>query len=198
MANSTIDDAKIVLLDRWPGVPVHQAAEPPDGFTGSGHHNVAAAIYPVGTKIQVYDETNKGYATFIYLQFVKGTAAALAAKDPVAMDTSEQATAATTTTYYKVGQDGGEVLLDGPIAVALSTLTTAYYGWFWCGGVCPVSFVSDLGGNYVTDGTLTAGNPFGCADSTADGKIALVIADAASATTAADVATQGVALIADA
>jgi len=198
MANSTIDDQKIQLYDRFPGIPDRQGQKPPDGFTGATHHNVAAAVYEVGTKIQLYDTTSKGYTTFIYLQYIKGTAAVPAAKAPVMLDTTEQATAATTATYYKVCNDGAEVLLDGPMAFVISAMTTLYYGWFWCGGVVPVSFVSAMGGNYVTDSTLTAGNPFGAADSTADGMIALTIADAVHATSVADVATQGIALIADA
>ncbi|TSA52233.1 MAG: hypothetical protein D4R45_07295 [Planctomycetaceae bacterium] len=197
MANSTIDHSKIILIDRWPGVPVEQESVPPDGFTGAGHHNVATPVYPVGMKNQVWDETAHGYATLIYLQNIQGTVGAVAVMNPVALDTSEQATAATTSTYYKVCSDGGEVLLDGPIAIALSAMTDAYYGWFWCGGVCPVSHVAAMDTTLVTDGSLTAGNPFGVADSTADGKIALTLADAAHATSAADVATQGIALIAD-
>ena len=194
MANSTIDDAKIVLYDKWPGEVNPNLSIPTGGFTGSSHHNVATAAYPVGTKIQVYDSTNKGYSTFIYLQFIQGTAGTLAAKDPVAMDTSEQATSATGATWYKVCSDGGEALVLGPVAVAISTMTTAYYGWFWCGGVCPVDSVSGLGGNYVTDGSLTAGGAFVGADSTADGCIALSLA----AATASSQSIVGVSLIADA
>jgi hypothetical protein len=200
MANSTIDDQKIILYDLWPGDPVENLSEPLDGFTGSDHHNVVSPAYDIGTKIRVYDDTSKGYATFIYLQNIQGTAGAVAAKDPVCMDTSEQATAATSATWYKVGSDGGETLVNGPMAIAISAMTTAYYGWFWCGGVCPVSYVSGLGGNYVTDSSLTAGGMFTGADSTADGKIALTLAmtAAAHATSVADTPYVGMSLIADA
>jgi len=194
MANSTIVNEKIMLIDRWPGVADPRLGKPPDGFTGSSHHNVATAIYPLGQKRTVWDPTAKGYATFIYLQNIQGTAGAVAVTNPVAPDTSEQATVATTQVYYKVGSDGGEALLSGPGAIALSAMTTLYYGWFWCGGVCPVSFVSALDTTLVTDGTLAAGAAFGFADSTADGKIALAIAIASAVS---DIGIQGISFIAD-
>lgn len=208
MANSTIDDAKFILIDRWPGAPDDKMGTPPDGFTGSSHHNVSTPQYSIGTKIRVYDNTNKGYSTFIYLQYIAGTKAstlALAAKQFVAMDTSEQATAATSPTYYKVTDDGSEALIQGPLAVALSAMTTAYYGWFWCGGVCPVDFVSGLGGNYVTDGNVAAGAGIvgvanGSLTSTQGDKIILGLAmtGAAHATSVVDKQINGLALIADA
>jgi len=208
VANSTLDDAKLILRDLWPGEPDFKLSKPPDGFTGASHHNVASPVYPVGIKIKVYDETNKGYATFIYLQYVAGTKAAtlaLAVKQFVSMDTSEQATAATSPTYFKVTDDASEALIHGPIAVALGAMTTAYYGWFWCGGVCPVSFVSGLGGNYVTDGTLAAGKGITAVanaslTSTQGDKIILSLAmtNAAHATSVVDYPILGTALIDDA
>ena len=195
MANSTIDDQKIALIDNWPGEPNHNLGIPTGGFTGSGHHNVAAAIYPIGTKIQAYDSTSNGYATFIYLQYIIGSSSTLGAKDPVAMDTSEQSTVATTSTWYKVTSDGGEALILGPLAFAISTLTTTYYGWFWCGGVCPVALVSGLGGTYVTDGTIAAGKAFTGGNSTADGNISLIVAPDVSNSTAG--VASGYALITD-
>lgn len=207
MANSTIDDAKLILYDRWPGEVDQNLGVPPDGFTGASHHNVATAQYEPGTKIKVYDKTNKGYATLIYLQYIAGTKAAtlaLAAKQFVCMDTSEQAAAATSPTYFKVGDDASECLLTGPMAVALSAMTTTYYGWFWCGGVCPVDSVAALGGNYVTDGTVAAGLGFtGVANASATAsnadKIILKLSSTAAASSAAvNVApASGLALIAD-
>jgi len=186
MANSTLDDSKFILIDKWPGVIDTSQSVPVDGFTGTSHHNSATAAFKVGTKIQVFDETNNGYATFIYLQNVQGSAGAVAAKNPVCVDTSLAATAgnALLPTWFEVCSDGGEVLLEGPVAIALSAMTDDYYGWFWCGGVCPVSFVSGLGGNYVTDSSVAAGRKFTCADSTADGKIAFKnVAQAAASST---------------
>jgi len=202
MSLSTIDDSKIFLYDRFPGEVNRNIGEPTGGFTGSSHHNVASATqYKVGTKIMVYDTTNKGYATFIYLQYVAGTVAGIAAKKPVAIHTANQAstTNATTSVWYQVTTDGGESLVNGPLAIALSSMTTLYYGWFWCGGVCPVSKVSGLGGNYTTDTSVAAGRPFTGADSST-GYIDLVVAGlgAAHATTSADYMPAGFALKADA
>jgi hypothetical protein len=36
----------------------------------------------------------------------------------------------------------------GPIAIALSAMTEDYFGWFWCGGLCPEFWVPALGGNF--------------------------------------------------
>jgi len=207
MANSTIDGTKIILNDLWPGTPDPMLTVPIDGFTGADQHNVATAVRRVGTKIKVYDDTGKGYATFIYLQYIAGTKAttlALAAKQFVSMDISEQATAGTTSTYYKVTDDASEALLGGPLAVAISAMTTLYYGWFWCGGVQPTSHVAALTGNYTTNGTLTAGGRFSAvanasATATYSDKIIIKLTSLAHATgTLTDVPAAGISLIADA
>lgn len=211
MANSTIDDSKIYLVDRWPGVVdrnIFGGGAPPDGFTGSSHHNVATPAYQVGKKVAVYDETNKGIAILAYLQYIAGTKAAtlaLAARQFLAMDTSEQATAATSPTYFKLSDDASEALIQGPLAVALSAMTTTYYGWFWVGGVCPVSFVAALNDTYVTDGTVAAGCGFcGAANasltSTQSDKIILThsLVGTVHSASIADKQICGIALIADA
>ena len=36
-------------------------------------------------------------------------------------------------------------------------MTDEYYGWFWVGGVCPVTFVSALDGDFVTADAVVAG-----------------------------------------
>ena len=149
---STIDDTEFQLIDLWPGYPDPRLGTPKDGFTGSDHHDVTAAAYPVGTKIQVYDTSNSGYATFIYLQLVDedGTNVLLA-KNIVAWDASALS-------YGVTNEAAGDLLADmGPAAISISDVTKARYGWFWCGGVCPVTFVSDLDGDYATDGDVTAG-----------------------------------------
>jgi hypothetical protein len=155
MATSTIDLDYIILKDLWPGVPDPRYATPKDGFTGSDHHDVTTAAYPVGSKIQYYHPGvagNAGYSTFIYLQLIAEDATnVLGAKHIVTVDdgaipygvTNEAATEITAT--Y------------GPIAVALSGITIASYGWFWCGGVCPEDAVAALTGNMITNGDVTAG-----------------------------------------
>ncbi|HUS44658.1 MAG TPA: hypothetical protein VM219_01280, partial [Phycisphaerae bacterium] len=56
MANFTIDSEGFYLVDQFPGVPDVRLSVPKDGFTGADHHNVSAAAYPIGTKIQVYNK----------------------------------------------------------------------------------------------------------------------------------------------
>jgi len=61
------------------------------------------------------------------------------------------------TLWYRVTNDPDDcVIATGSLlaAVALSAMTNERWGWFWCGGICPESFVSGLGGNYETDGDI--------------------------------------------
>lgn len=156
MATSTLDLDYVVLYDLWPGYPDPRLGTPKDGFTGSDHHNVVAAAYPVGTKIQYYNagtsSANVGMSTFIYLRLVAQDATNVVnVKHIVAVDDGAIATGVTNEAATDIAAT------HGPIAVALSTMTTAYYGWFWCGGVCPEDAVSGLTGNMITNGDVTAG-----------------------------------------
>lgn len=149
---TTIDTTLIVLTDHmWPGVPDARQGEPKDGFAGSDHHNVLVPIFPVGTKIQVYNSgATYGVAGPSILAYLRvGTQATggdiIAAKS---LCTPEDAT-----WTYQVSNDGsaGNSVNDVAAAVALSAMTDAYYGWFWVGGVCP----SDVYGLSALDGTMT-------------------------------------------
>jgi hypothetical protein len=158
MADSTIDSELFILQDNWPGdADPGLVQDPPrDGFTGSDHHNSSTAVYQVGAKIQIYNEGTSGkagWATFIYLQVgTQDATTVLAAKSLVVPDSS--------TTWYQVTNDPLQavVLPCGMAAYALSAMTNAYYGWFWCGGVCPEEAVSGLAGTYVTEGNVVAGD----------------------------------------
>jgi hypothetical protein len=211
MANSTLDDSKFILYDRFPGAISLALGMPADGFTGTSHHNVASPVFPIGTKIQVYDTTNKGYATFIYAQYKANTAKvavnALAAKDFVAMQlTANGATTyATESVWYWMSDAGDVALMQSGLAVAISAMTTDYYGWFWCAGVCPVDFVSGLGGNYVTDSNVAAGAGIvgvqNASATASNGKMIILgisMTGAAHATSVIDKLVCGIALRADA
>jgi len=158
MADSTIDSELILLRDNWPGdADPGLAQDPPrDGFAGADHHNVATAAYQVGSKIQVYNKGTTGqpgFATFVYLQVgIQDAETVLAAKSIVVSDSA--------TVWYKVTNDPGDciALPTGLAAVAISAITNAYYGWFWCKGVCPEEAVSGLGGTYATEGNVVAGD----------------------------------------
>jgi len=117
---------------------------PKDGFAGTGMGanyntqvstegaNASTAAFPLGTKVRYYNSDLDGYGTCIYLRVnVSGSeSAALAAGSPVGVD--EGADEA-----YRVTSDQSAIADGAPTAIALSGMTDDYYGWFWCGGVCP-------------------------------------------------------------
>lgn len=139
MADSTILAKYIVLQDTIQGSVNPNLPQPVGGFTGSEHHNVATEKYPVGTKIQVYDETAKGYSTFVYLK--NGTASSLAiAAGQVMIPAGATQNSAYATYIYTNDPDDG--VLGGNCAVALSAMTDDYYGWFWCDGVAPIGITN--------------------------------------------------------
>jgi hypothetical protein len=165
MADSTLDSELILIIDKWPGVANPAYTVPTDGFTGATHHNVVAAKYPIGAKIQVYCDgtTGKpGYSTLMYLKVgTQNGDVAIAAKTVCVPDSA--------TVWYELTNDPDSCIQIGgaPVAIALSAITNAYYGWFWVGGVCPEQYVSDLGVNYATEGNVAAG-PICPHDLTAD------------------------------
>ena len=160
MADSTIDSELFYLDDRWPGKPCPSFGTPADGFTGASHHNVAAPVFPVGTKVQVFNTGvtagKAGWASFIYLKLeMQDATNVLAARMFVAQHTDAAAGSFFDATN-EIASVNGDGL--GPIAVGLSAMTVDYYGWFWCDGVCPEEFVAALGGNYYTLGTVAIGD----------------------------------------
>ena len=166
MADKVIDSESITLIDRWPGYPTRYGS-PQGGFTDSGHHNVETAIFKAGEKCCVWNESTagiKGMSTFIYLQVGTQNADVAIAAKMICIPGSA-------TIWYQVGNnpDADVVFAAGPalVAVALSALTDAYWGWFWCGGVCPESHVSGLGGDYPTDDSVIPG-VIGVGNMTAD------------------------------
>lgn len=155
MADSTIDSEYIQLFDLWPGVPEGRVPPYDDFVSTAAGHNCASEVYPKGTKVQVWCDGSvgrQGWATFIYLKFVANAGVALAAKQVVVPDAA--------TDLYTVTNDPDDCLINtgGIGAVAISTLTTLYYGWFWCAGVCPEQYVSALGGNYATNAGVAVGS----------------------------------------
>jgi len=158
MADSTLDSELFILEDHWPGHPTFFADKksegPLGGFLGVTHHNITIPAYRPLTKWQILnasgDGGKDGYATMIYLQ--ANTQVGLAARDFCTCDSA---------TDIRVVTDGPDVsvLHTGAVlvAVALSAMTDANYGWFWCGGVCPEGWVAALGGDYLTLDAQVAG-----------------------------------------
>jgi len=155
MADSTIDSQLIHLVNNWGTFPEDFDNVPRDGFVGADHHNVATAEYAIGFTKQVRCDGSVGIAglsTFIYLQVgTQDTGTALAAKSVVVQDSA--------TLWYAVTNDNADciALPTACAAICLSAMTDAYWGWFWCGGVCPEQYVSGLGGTYPTNDGLAAG-----------------------------------------
>jgi len=139
MADTTILASKIVLQDTVPGNVNPNLPQPVGGFIGSEHHNVAAAKFDVGTKIQVYDETAKGVSTFVYLK--NGTAAGVAiAAGSVMIPAGDTQNSALATYIFTNDPDDG--ILGGPTVIALSAMTDDFYGWFLCCGPAPVGITN--------------------------------------------------------
>ena len=155
MANATLDSEYIILFNHWGDATSTEV--PQDGFTGASHHNVANPVYRPGEVVQVYCDgtTGKaGYSQFVYLKLEhQDTTNLLAVKNVCVPHTDKVITDVTNDQTTALGDEGGFC------AVALSAMTVDYYGWFWCGGVCPEEYVSGLGGNYCTDDSADVSTP---------------------------------------
>ena len=151
-----IDDGVFYLIDNWPGV-VTNGPNPASWTTYS-----TTADFPLGTKRAIYDDTNNGWAILMYLMFEGASAGeACIVKSICAPDTGDAIAAGS---YYIVTNDGGDSMNNGPIAIALGSVTDEYYGWYWVGGVCPVDTISGLDGNYETAGDVASGSAMELAD----------------------------------
>lgn len=149
-----IDDAKIILFDRWPGAP-SQVAVPADmTLTYAAAVADADLPCPVGTKVAIYQPTRKGYATFMFLEYNKGAIAAAAVKGICVPDTTG---AAAGTPYIVTNTATTGLGSSGLIAIALATLVDGDRAFFWVGGVSPIDTVPTIDGIIKSDGTLTAG-----------------------------------------
>jgi len=155
MANNAVLDSEKLILCNYFGAPDPQLGEPKDGFTGATHHNVATAAYPLGTVIQVYNTGTTGTAG--YSQFVYGKLETQDSTNVVfARCICTRHTDAVPTDFTN---DNGADIPYNVAVIALSAMTTDYYGWFWCGGVCPEEFVADLGGFYNCDDSVAVATP---------------------------------------
>lgn len=162
---SVIDDAEFILIDTFPGVVTNGAN--PSSWTA---YTTTKGNWQIGTKRAVYDETNKGWAILMYLGIKGGTgyATGLAVKGICGLKTTDAANGLS----YIITPDGGDCLLNGPIAICLGTIsfsnatTQIKYGWFWVGGVCPVDTITGLDGDYVTDDNPAAEKGMDLVDAT--------------------------------
>jgi len=140
------------LIDNWPGEPTN-GPNPANWTTPS-----ATEDFELGTKRMIYDATNNGWATLMFLKFVDGAVPEATIRDTCGMHTA----AAASGDYFCVNDDASEVSLTGPIAIALASVTTALpYAWFWVGGVCPEDTIPGLNdAAYVTDGGVNTAQSY--------------------------------------
>jgi len=111
--------------------------------------------------MRYYNKTLAAWGTCIYLKYSVG-AETLAAGSLCGIDS---ANAPATYGYHSVTGDvstfGASGRSGGLYAVALSAMTTTYWGWFWCGGVVPDFYTSSsakIGDtDFLTDGNIVAG-----------------------------------------
>jgi hypothetical protein len=155
MADSTIDSELFVLFDFWPGV-ARRVHELPAAFTTA----VETAVFGPGEKICIWNDGAtagvSGDATFVYLQVGTqndATGYTIAAKMHCVPGSATTPFQVTNNPDANVIQKTGSPLL----GMALGAMTDAYWGWFWCGGVCPEAHVSGLGGAYHTDNSVVIG-----------------------------------------
>ena len=155
-AAGTIDSELIFLMNKWgvAPVPAHQD-KIPDGdgtWSGANSQNVVAPAYPVGTVIQCYNDGGvagqNGPYEMIYLRAEEAIAAVKYICVPAATDD-----------HFSVTDNIANALdaTNAQVGIAVDAMTSQYYGWFWCGGVCPEAIESDMGGNYATDASLAIG-----------------------------------------
>lgn len=197
MTRSNIDAGYIILNDNWPNDIDGISREIPlDGFLGAIHHNVVAPCYKIGEKRQPYDERSRGYTTFVYSQL----GAQLATSYVVAKGSLVALHLASPQTWYAMSNIGTVATDPYPLnavypnlaAVCISAMTTAYYGWFWCGGVCPKSYVPGMDtADIPTDTSVVAGGCVAVYTAGTNDVLALKLADSAAETRA------GIALAAD-
>ncbi len=155
MTATTVSCNEVILYDMYPGVASvnrPQADHSGNVFTNSDFHNVASAgTFSPGYKVQVWEPTLGGWSIFTYLQFNLGASGqTLAAGHMAVYETGNN--------WYGVSNEGDSCFTNLPPAVAISTLTDTYFGFFWTGGVCPQSFVTALATAEIsTDGSVAIG-----------------------------------------
>ena len=169
MANLSL--RRIILTDRWPGVPNLNHDVPTGGFDATaGHSCVTAPVYEPMTKIQRMQSGSdasdcQGPYTMIYLAFNE-----MSGGNPIACGSAGWPMCGhfDSTAYTDIGDLGegsaapyvvsnNSACMDatshGQIAVGIqksaaadsdSTTSTYRWQWFWCGGVCPFTDITQL------------------------------------------------------
>lgn len=170
MADKTTTVQNIILQDNWPGTPIDPPVDYTEMTSAAVGHNVATNMWPLGTKWEVYcsgDPTSLGvgyhvgWARFIYLKAADDIeTAVLGAVTVLAVPDGTLAAGMAHDRLYTVVCDSAETTHEtmGLVAMCISTLTNSYYGWYWCGGVCPIEYISGMtkASTIATDSTVAA------------------------------------------
>jgi len=178
-----INTKNVVLQDNWPGIPNFNLGIPTGGFD-STLHCCSVQSYPIGTKIQGYSTLSglEGPYTMIYLRYyclssanavedISGNWAIFQAfcnSTCISADGTNAVFTCTNKGGIDTGYKCGTTL--GLIGVACSTLSSfdntiegqneGGYGWFWCGGVCPIEDITmyDAKSAYAGSDMTSGGN----------------------------------------
>ena len=181
---------QVILEDKWPGVANQNFGIPTDGFdSSSAGQDQTTAMFPLGTKITAYQSAadasdQPGYYTMIYLNFhgVSGRndITDISGAQCVVQPFCNSVVSDSTDNFYHVTNVGGLATgykcatQVGRIAIACGTVTSddittdggsgGYFGWYWCGGVCPYADITffdkqsgGAGADLSTDGNVAAG-----------------------------------------
>lgn len=188
-----ISTRKLILKDNWPGSPDPNLGIPTGGFDATAHTDASTEVYPIGTKIQAYQDFSgtSGPYTMIYLRYY-----CLSESDDHGVEEADQSltgqclfaqfcnstclsadgTQAVFTCTNRSGVDTGYICSTNAGVMAIACGTLSYrdvttdgnnpggYGFFWCGGVCPmdITFLSGAahaGVDMSTGGGVAASEP---------------------------------------
>ncbi len=149
--DKTVKIKNLVLRSGRFGKP-RRMVLPSGGIIDSTHHNVATAIYPLGTVIELWNSLtgvpgstatigSEGWSEFVYGQFDSPGGDPTAAARQVCVPV-------TLTDLFDFTNDPASEVAQHLAVVSISAMTTDLYGWFWSGGVCPCDIVgSGLAGS---------------------------------------------------
>ena len=175
----------LILFDNWPGFVDGHIGKPTDGWDSTQPDSgncVTTPKFRVGTKIGGYEDNTRGAGSYImqYLRFHEGTDFAQdvgAVSDGYRMCAHAEGTAAGDTTtgdytytpWYVVTNDctNSDMTSGGPICFPCADLSHNNYGWFWVGGVCPISEVTA----FVVSGDITGADLKTTGDVVLGGKV---------------------------
>jgi len=155
MADSTIDSERLWLIPgRFGSARTMSLPEDHNTLASSPTHNVVAPVEArIGDVIGVYNTGAtgiKGYSEFVYGRMSADITAA-------AKQVCCQEAVGVPFTFSNAKASVLDSSGDPRAVITISAMTDDYYGWFWCGGVCPEFMVSGMGGTYATDGNVEIG-----------------------------------------